>query len=494
MTDCADPSQVRSPMARIAELQASPRIVDALRAGARVVLTGGGLSARTPDAALAACSSASTLTLRFRPPPPQPSELQEKIGAALGIAGGWEMAPLAMAARLLFAEPRRTLILAIDDAHTLSDRSLAYLAEMTELLAPDGPVLQIVLAAEPALLDRLQRPEFESLRNRLVRAQSETFRTSREDEGLLSGPEELSDSGGRAVDEAETRPSRVKPVELMGSVYRAARPAFHAAAGLVAMGSFAAIGYIALSAFSVNPAQVSDAPQETSAPEQDPARGEVSQFVAELDPTQSDQVLDPLTDELADAVSGGSVDLARASLERFDNLGARLSSDLELLVVTPERAPARAWPTTPDVVALASPGVALDQDVGRAAPAGEAPSAPRGPSAESAPRLSTLAPGGAVSNEPRSDGAGGQARFHRLSRPVRAASDAAEGSRSLPAHPGRSASPPFRSDGLTSALDSLVRRIERAFHDQHASNPRIKSGGKQSRSSYPQVASAFHFR
>ena len=87
------------------------------------------------------------------------------------------MTPQAMARLLLFADPRPNVILAIDEAHTLSHRSLSYLTLMTELLAQDAPILQIVLAAGPALLDTLAQPEFERLRNRLCRPEFGTFQT-----------------------------------------------------------------------------------------------------------------------------------------------------------------------------------------------------------------------------------------------------------------------------------------------------------------------------
>jgi len=173
-------------------------IRDALRAGQPAILVTGRaqFSSHVPEAALASCASASVRTLHIRPPLPEPAEMQEMIGAAVEIAGGREMAPLAMAARLLFLDPRLTVILAIDDAHTLSHRSLLYLTEMTELLAPDAPVLQIVLAAKPALLDTLARPEFETLRDRLCRPQFESFQPFQpfreaEDDAARSSPPKL---------------------------------------------------------------------------------------------------------------------------------------------------------------------------------------------------------------------------------------------------------------------------------------------------------------
>src|SRR5271165_5979245 len=166
---------VIDPIARLAEREVVKFISDALRAGQRAILVTGRsqVSMRVPEAALAACASASARALHIGPPLPEPPELQEMICAAVGIAGGREMTPQAMARLLLFADPRQTVILAIDDAHTLPHRSLDYLALMTGLPAP----LQIVLAAGPALLDTLARPKFERFRNTLCRPGFETFQT-----------------------------------------------------------------------------------------------------------------------------------------------------------------------------------------------------------------------------------------------------------------------------------------------------------------------------
>src|SRR5580658_3604573 len=180
MIDRADKPSEQDPLARLAERQVVQFISDALRARQTAILvTGlGQVSMRVPEAALAACAGASARALHIGPPLPEPPELQEMIGAAVQIAGGREMTPQAMARLLLFADPRPNVILAIDEAHTLSDPSLRYLALMTELLAPDAPILQIVLAAGPTLLDTLAQPEFERLRNRLCRPGFESFQTS----------------------------------------------------------------------------------------------------------------------------------------------------------------------------------------------------------------------------------------------------------------------------------------------------------------------------
>ncbi len=170
-----DELQEQIPLARSDEFRTVQFIIDAVRAGERAILVTGRsqLSTRVPETALTWSARASTRTLRIAPPLPEPPELQEMIGAAFGVAGCRNLDPLAMAARLLFSDARLTLILAIDAAHTLSLRSLAYLSVMTELLAPDAPVLQIVLAADPALLGVLAQPEFENFQGRLCRPEFE---------------------------------------------------------------------------------------------------------------------------------------------------------------------------------------------------------------------------------------------------------------------------------------------------------------------------------
>ena len=254
MSDHADKSSEQSPIARLAERQAVQFISDALRAGQRAILvTGRGqVSMRVPEAALAACAGTSARTLHIGPPLPEPPELQEMIGAAVEIAGGREMTPQAMARLLLFADPRPTVILAIDDAHTLSHRSLSYLTLMTELLAPDAPILQIVLAAEPALLDTLAQPEFERLRNRLCRPGFETFQTLHGGaNGAFSGLRKPA-HGRAAAGQAHVRYA-YSTAAASPRGHGIARPAVYAAGGVVAIGCLTAIGYIAFSAFTVGP-------------------------------------------------------------------------------------------------------------------------------------------------------------------------------------------------------------------------------------------------
>src|SRR5271165_5908951 len=245
---------VIDPIARLAEREVVKFISDALRAGQRAILVTGRsqVSMRVPEAALAACASASARALHIGPPLPEPPELQEMIGAAVEIAGGREMTPQAMARLLLFADPRPTVILAIDDAHTLSHRSLSYLTLMTELLAPEAPILQIVLAAGPALLDTLAQPEFERLRNLLGRPGFETFQTLHggRANGAFSGLRKPA-HGGAAAGLAHVQ--HADPAAASPRGHGIARPAVYAAGGVVAIGCLTAIGYVAFSAFTVGP-------------------------------------------------------------------------------------------------------------------------------------------------------------------------------------------------------------------------------------------------
>jgi hypothetical protein len=232
--------------ARLTEFQVAQFVINALRAGQRVILVAGSdpHSSHVPEAALVP-ASASVRILHIRPPLPEPGELQEMIGAAVGIAGGREMAPLSMVARLLFLNPGESVILAIDDADTLSHRSLLYLTEMTELLAPDAPVLQIVLAAKPFLLGTLAQPEFETFRNRLCLPEFETLQRLRgvEADGAPSSPPTLPEAAlAQPVDPVTAAPPK------------AATPANRRLMGIGAIARVAATGfcYFALD-FDFNP-------------------------------------------------------------------------------------------------------------------------------------------------------------------------------------------------------------------------------------------------
>ena len=344
MSDRADKPLGQRPIARLSELQTVQFISDALREGRRAILvTGRGqVSMRVPEAALTACGGASARALHIGPPLPEPPELQEMIGGAVGAAGGREMTPQAMAQLLRLADPRPSVILAIDDAHTLSHRSLGYLTLMTELLASESPILQIVLAAGPSLLDTLAQPEFEGLRNRLSRPLFETIQTLR---GRELG-ERLLDLRKPTYDRATARLAHDQnggPAALSPRGHGIARPWGRAAVGLVAMSGLATIGYIALAALigptfppilSLNP----DAPQRLSGP---------SQSLAQLGPREIDDAIDPLINETADAVASGSVELTTTLLKRIAKLESSASPDrLKLMAALEDRLAARMGAAT----------------------------------------------------------------------------------------------------------------------------------------------------
>ena len=344
MSDHADKPSKQRPIPRLADLQVVRFIGEALRAGERAIfITGRGqVSTRVPEAALAACASASARALHIGPPLPEPPELQEMIGAAVEIAGGRDMTPQAMARLLLLADPRPTVILAIDDAHTLSHRSLCYLTLMTELLASDAPILQIVLAAGPALLDSLAQPEFETFRNKLCRPGFETFQTLRAGRangafsGLRKPVRDLPATGLARVQHAD-------PMAAPPQGHGIAPLAGYAAEGVAALGCLAAIGYFAFSAFIAGPAPPpipslnSPAPQRFLAPSGPP------KSLAQLAPRQTEGAIDLVIDDAVDSVANGSVELASTLLERIAKLEASASPEgLKLIIALPERVAARA--------------------------------------------------------------------------------------------------------------------------------------------------------
>ncbi len=328
-------------MARLAELQVFQFIVNALGSGQRAILvtSRGQVSARAPEAAFAAFASASIRILHIRRPLPEPPELQERIGAALGVEGCRDFSPLAMLAQLP-ADPNRRVILAIDDAHTLSHRSLCYLSLMTELLGADEPVLQIVLAAAPALLDMLAQPEFEGFRNRLCRPDFETFRSFQDGEANRPLPASPARAGIRAA------PHPAPPLNVdrtpAPSRVRTARFAVYSAAGIAALGCLAAIGYVAFSDFSAEPTWPL-ASLDALAPQGGLTPSDLSQPLAPPTPGQISDALNPLVDDLADAVAGGSVDLVSGLLEGIINLERSASPDgLKSVTALPDRLAARA--------------------------------------------------------------------------------------------------------------------------------------------------------
>ena len=314
MSDRADTSSEQSPVDRLGDVQVVRFVSDALRAEQRTILvTGHGqVSVRVPEAALTACASVSAKTLHIGPPLPEPPDLQEMIGAAVGIAGGRAMTPGIMARQLRLAQPKPRLIFAIDDAHTLSRQSLGYLARMIELLASDGPILQIVLAAKPTLLERLVHPEFKALRNSLCRPEFETVPAPDEEKAKRArlGPEKpLPDRPppglAPARDDVRTGP--------LPSDHGLARPMVNAAVAVIAMSCLAAIGlgYIVLPDFVAGPTLSSVAPPSSAAQLQSAGLPDPSRLGAGA----TDQAIDSLIDEIVNAVAAGTVEASVPLLE-----------------------------------------------------------------------------------------------------------------------------------------------------------------------------------
>ena len=344
MSDRTDKPSEQGPIARFAEVQVVEFISDALRAGQRAILvTGRGQdSMRVPEAALAACASASGRALHIGPPLPEPPELQEMIGTAIEIAGGREMAPEAMAQLLLLADPRPTVILAIDDAHTLPHRTLHYLMQMTELLAPEAPILQIVFAARPTLLDTLAEPEFERLRNRLCRPRFEVFQTLRR--GKASGG--LSGLRKPAHGRAAPGLAHVRNAHLIAASPRhhgIARAVAYVAIAVIAMSCLAAIGYIAFADFSDGPVASSVCLGPSCASNCDRPDGATDLCgSAELTDVVDGRV-DRLIDEVVDATVSDPVKLMPTLFERFAKLEASASpGGLKLMIALPKRLAERA--------------------------------------------------------------------------------------------------------------------------------------------------------
>ncbi len=330
MSDRAKILPEQGRMTRLGEIRVVEFIRDALCAGKRAVLvTGRGPSpARAPDSAL---TGFGAQTLRIGPPLPEPFELQHRIGAAVGIAGAREMAPLAFAARLLFAAPGPSLILAIDDAHLLSYRTLAYLTEITELLAPDAPILQIVLAAHPVFLDTLARPEFEGFRTRLCRPAFEILQPALDAQSVETVPGLAANRAASASEREKSGPSR-KPISHARKRSGTSPLAAQAAAGLTVLGCLAAVGYVALPEGLIR--QVKSTLTSPATPAKSGAR---------LAPKQAHGVADPLIDALADAVANGPADLVAVLIERIANLEASASPEgLRLVAAMPDRFAARA--------------------------------------------------------------------------------------------------------------------------------------------------------
>jgi hypothetical protein len=295
MSDPADKLAAQGPIVTSRAERQVQFISDALRAGELAILVSGRdpFSARVPDAALAACVSTSVTVLHIGRPLPEPLELQEMIGAAAGIAGSREMEPEAMARRLVTADPRQAVVLAIDDADTLPRQSLCYLALMSDLLALKWPALQIVFAAGPALLKTLTRPEFETFRNRVTFA------------GELIEPLRASANTPSIAPQSVELPPMVlaqwRLGRLLGAIAHAAP-----AVVVIAMSCLVIIGYLAFLAFPDDPRQ-SPAPAVKSGALQEFAGGAGPSLSAPpLDPRRTDEVIAALIDKAETAIAQGS--------------------------------------------------------------------------------------------------------------------------------------------------------------------------------------------
>jgi hypothetical protein len=261
------------------------------------------------------------------------------IGAAVGIPGTRELAPQAMAARLLSANPRQTAILAIDDAHTLSHRSLSYLSLMTELLVPGAPVLQIVLAASPAFLETLAQPEFGAFRKRLFRPGFETFQPLR----CANADAPFADPRRRALGRPAARPQvrKVEPAAASPPDHGIAGRGVYAAAGLIATGCLGAMGYFAFPAISGGQTPRPIPSVDSAASQEFPGPSDGLRSSAQLDPRQTHEEVEPLIDALMDAVVSGSV--SSPLLERIANLETSATPEgIKLLIAMPDRFAARA--------------------------------------------------------------------------------------------------------------------------------------------------------
>jgi hypothetical protein len=249
----SDPADQLSAQGPIAVSQSQVRfIIDALRAGERAIVVSGQnpSSALVPDEAIAACVSASRRVLHIGYPLPSLLELQDMIGSVAGITGGFGIAPQAMARLLLTSVPPwQSVVLAIDDADTLPRKWLYYLAQLSNALAGDAPILQIVLAAGPALLEQLSHPDFEIFRNRIVVSSEKN--SEQEDDRMRSRPAQARDLQVFVPRSVQLSPLSMTPRQPL---YVAGRVA-HGLTGtdivavVLAIGCLLAIGYAAFLAY-----------------------------------------------------------------------------------------------------------------------------------------------------------------------------------------------------------------------------------------------------
>jgi hypothetical protein len=188
-----------------------------------------------------------------------------------------------MARLLLTADPRRqSVVLAIDDADTLPRQSLYYLALMSEAMG--APILQIVFAAGPALLNTLSRPEFETFRNCIAYA------------GELTEPWQAYPIPQSIAPRSVSCPSRLAASLRLS---RGFRGTVKTAAAVLAVGALVGIGYLVFLAPA--PSVKSGAPQELTA------------ATVPLDPRQTDEVIAALIDKAEAAIAQGSFGSGRSA-------------------------------------------------------------------------------------------------------------------------------------------------------------------------------------
>ena len=265
----SDPTDQLSAQGPIAVSQSQVRfIIDALRAGARAILVSGQdpSSARVPDEALAACVGASVKALHIRHPLPSLFGLKDMIASAAGITGGFGIAPQAMARLLLTSVPPwQSVVLAIDDADTLPRQSLHYLAKLSNALAVEAPILQIVFAAGPVLLERLSHPDFEAFRRRMV-VPSE--KNSEQDDRMKSQPAQARGLQVIAPRSVQLPPLSIAPRRPLYITGRAARrlTGTNIVAVVLAIGCLLfLIGYATFLSYSESQTRPSDLAVNTNA-------------------------------------------------------------------------------------------------------------------------------------------------------------------------------------------------------------------------------------
>jgi hypothetical protein len=226
-----------------------------------------------------------------------------------------------MARLLLTADPsRQSVVLAIDDADTLPRQSLYYLALMSDLQAMGAPILQIVFAAGPALLNTLSRPEFETFRNCIAYA------------GDLTEPWQACPIPPSIAPRSVSCPSRLAASWRLS---RGFRGTVKTAAAVLAVGALVGIGYLVFLAPA--PSVKSGAPQELT------AAAVPSLSAPPLNPRQTEEVIAALIDKAEAAIAQGSFgsgpdDDVGMLLDRIGTLAANASPvGRKLVMGIPER-------------------------------------------------------------------------------------------------------------------------------------------------------------